>query len=140
MTQYKLYAEGRNIKNPGLSTINFTITKDAIEQYLEVKEVGYMSRDAAAIRAIIAGLTVLTVKFASTCVEDTIEVILSSMKLVRILQGDLENEDKKLTIILSQIEELKSNFKEVTFLSDKITESPPKKKVTRRKRRKKSVK
>ena len=134
--EYKLYVEGRNVKNPGLSTMSFVITETAVEKFRETKDIGYMSRDAATIRAIIAGLITLAVRY----VTDTVEVILSSSKLVKILQGELENEDKKLTIILSQVEELKSNFKEVTFSSDKVTESPPKKKVIRRKRRKKSVK
>ncbi len=136
MTQYKLYAEGRNIKNPGLSSISFSITEGTVKRYgEEMKDVGYMSRDAATIRAIIAGLLTLTHTTIVTT-KDTVEVILSPIKLVKILQGELENKDKKLTILLGQIEGLKSNFKEVTF----STESPPKKKVTRRKRRKKSVK
>jgi hypothetical protein len=139
MSEYKLYVEGRNIKNPGLSSTYFTITEDTVEKFREMKDVGYMSRDAATIRAIIAGLLTLT---GSTAIStrDTVKVILSSMKLVKILQGTLENKDKKLTVLLSQIEGLKNNFKEVIFSSDKITENPPKKKVTRRKRRKKSVK
>jgi ribonuclease HI len=127
MLKYTLYADGFNEKNPGLSSISVKVLGETgeVEGINYTKEVGYMTKDAAVVRAILEGLQAIASFYS---IIDGVKVILKSKKLVRILQGKSTNKDKKLTELLNQVRRAGQDFGKVTFSTPEVPK-PPKKKT-----------
>lgn len=105
-----LYVDGASFGNPGPSGIGLVLTEGNQVLVDLSQDIGWGTNNQAEYRALIAGL--------SEAVERGIRSLLvrsDSQLLVRQVTGEYKVKDKKLKVLMSEIEALLSEFEKVRF-------------------------
>jgi ribonuclease HI len=105
-----LYVDGASFGNPGPSGIGFVLTQDDQVLLDLSQDIGWGTNNQAEYRALIAGL--------NEAIERGIRSLLvrsDSQLLVRQVTGEYKVKDRKLKVLMSEIEGLLSKFESVRF-------------------------